>query len=174
MNTITNFGFLILATLLLHQINKVESNDLIPVACSTALDKSFCESSLRSQPESKGADLNGLSIISLKLAEANANKVTSQVSKLQQKETDKFVKAALTDCLENYQTALEEIQDSITAFKSKRYGDVNTWVTAAMTDAESCQDGFKNGQSPMTDSNTVFSRHCSNVLAITNKAAAGH
>ncbi|KAL5560107.1 hypothetical protein UlMin_036318 [Ulmus minor] len=163
MKNITNVCFVILATLCLQQINKVESKDLISVACSIALHKKDCESSLRSQPESKSADLIGLAKIALKLAEANANRVTSQFSQKLKKESNKYVKEELTDCLEAYQTALEKIEDSIDALASKRFSDASTWVSAAMTEVESCKSALS--------SNKAFTRYCSNVLAVTNKAA---
>ncbi|KAL5565250.1 hypothetical protein UlMin_028414 [Ulmus minor] len=170
MKSITSFCFVIVSALFLFQINTATA-DLITTACGTALDKKFCESSLRSQPESKKADLNGLARIALNLASTNGNKVQNQVSQLLKKESDKNRKAALRDCVENYQSALEQIKNSATALASKRYSDVNTWVSAAMSAGASCEEGFKSGQSPLTKSNSEFGSYCGTALAVTNKAS---
>ncbi|RVW97864.1 hypothetical protein CK203_021174 [Vitis vinifera] len=67
--------------------------------------------------------------------------------------------------------ALDRIEDSLKALESKGYNDVNTWVTAAMADAESCEEGFLDRpghKSPLTGRSTIFNQLCSTALTITN------
>ncbi|KAG7968450.1 hypothetical protein I3843_08G155400 [Carya illinoinensis] len=62
-----------------------------------------------------------------------------------------------------------------TSSQSKKYSDVLTWVSAAMTNSGSCEDGLKEmgKASPILSLSTTFSQLCSIVLALTNKLA-GH
>ncbi|KAF8369354.1 hypothetical protein HHK36_032638 [Tetracentron sinense] len=100
---------------------------------------------------------------------------TSQhINQFLETETDPYVQQCLNDCSENYLDAIEQIDDSLAALDSKGYNDVNTWVTAAMSDAESCEQGFKDGASHVSvlhDKNAIFGQLCSNALAITNLLA---
>ncbi|KAF2309922.1 hypothetical protein GH714_005649 [Hevea brasiliensis] len=87
---------------------------------------------------------------------------------------DEFIQQCLSDCPEIYQDAIDQLKDSIVALDSKAFNDVNTWVTAAMTDVESCEDGFKEKPEiapPLTDMDKRFSQLCSASSAITNLLA---
>ncbi|XP_062085430.1 pectinesterase inhibitor-like [Humulus lupulus] len=143
--------------------------DLISDACSKALYKDLCEKTLRADPSSSGATVDGLAKIALKAASSSAKTIQGQITTLLRTAKDKAVIAALNDCTENYDGANEQLGDSLKAMVAKHYSDVNTWVTAAMTDGDSCEDGFKSGTSPLTQANTNFGHLCSNVLAITNQ-----
>ncbi|KAL4636859.1 hypothetical protein ACB092_03G038300 [Castanea dentata] len=83
---------------------------------------------------------------------------------------DKGLKQALTNCAENYGDAIDQIQSSTAALGSKKYNDVKTWVSAAMNNAASCEQGFQDqsAKSPIASSSTTFTQLSSNVLAITN------
>ncbi|KAJ7977908.1 putative Pectinesterase inhibitor [Quillaja saponaria] len=149
------------------------STDLIIQVCSRALQKDMCKNILESDPESKGADIHGLDKIALKTALTNATNINNQINQLLNKESDVSdpkVEQGLSDCSKNYQDAIDQLEDSLAAIDSKGYNDVNTWVTAAIADAESCEQGFKDQKvkSPITPMNTLFSQLCNISLAITN------
>ncbi|EXB56094.1 Putative invertase inhibitor [Morus notabilis] len=171
MKFIPSLCLVILASLCHHQISFV-SADLISQTCGQTRFKDLCEKTLRGDPGSKSADIHGLAKIALKATSTNAKVVQSQISKLQKSTTDKYTLQALKDCAENYEGASEQLSDSLTVIESKHYADVNTWVTAAMSDSDSCEDGFKPGTSKLTALNNNFFQLCSNVLAIVNQAAS--
>ena len=170
MNPISFFCFVTILSLSFHQISRVESSDdLITQTCSKTLYKDLCEKTLRADPGSNGANVEGLAKIALKAADSSAKTIEKQITNLLKTTSDKSVKEALEDCSENYDAASEQLGDSLEALDAKHYADVNVWVTAAMTDADSCEDGFQSGSSPLTKANTNLSHLCSNVLAITNQ-----
>ncbi|KAA8536812.1 hypothetical protein F0562_029290 [Nyssa sinensis] len=180
MNPIPILFFILLVIITLqanqsHAGSVTNDNDLINKACDHALYKEFCKASLLSAPGSKQANLSGLDIIELKLALSNASNINQFINGLlKNTSNDPFVRQCLEDCSENYQDAIDQLNNSLAALGSERYNDVNTWVSAAMTDADSCEDGFKEKPghvSPLTSRNTMFSHLCSNVLAITNVLA---
>ncbi|PON42638.1 Pectinesterase inhibitor domain containing protein [Parasponia andersonii] len=173
MNPISIFCFVTLLSFCFHQIPLVESSDdLITQTCSKTLYKDLCEKTLRADPGSKGAKVEGLAKIALKAAASNAKTIQSQIASLLKTTSDKQVKEALEDCSDNYDGASEQLSDSLGALEAKRYADVNVWVTAAMTDGDSCEEGFESGTSPLTQANTNFGHLTSNVLAITNQLKA--
>uniref|UniRef100_A0A5B6YJ25 Putative pectinesterase inhibitor-like n=1 Tax=Davidia involucrata TaxID=16924 RepID=A0A5B6YJ25_DAVIN len=180
MNSVSSSFFVLLVILTLwplqvYAADETNGNDLINKACERALFKDFCKSSLQSSPESKHASLNDLAKISLNLALSQGNAVHNHVKDLLSTTTpEPKLKQCLEDCSNNFEEAVDQLEDSIAALGSKGYSDVNTWVTAAMSDAESCQNGFQDQQihnSPLTEKSTTFSKLCSNVLAITNQLA---
>lgn len=81
----------------------------------------------------------------------------------------------LRDCEEEFSEAIENLQDSKEALANGDCDKVDTLVSAAMSDAETCEDGFKDLQqsednystSALTQRNRHFSELCSNALAIT-------
>ncbi|KAF4347915.1 hypothetical protein G4B88_027668 [Cannabis sativa] len=142
MNPISVFCFLTLLSIGLNQIPQIYG-DLISDTCGKALYKDVCEKTLRADPNSRGAKVDGLAKIALKAASSSAKTTQGQITSLLKTAKDKAVIAALKDCNENYDGANSQLNDSLKAMVNKRYADVNIWVTAAMTDGDSCEDGFK-------------------------------
>ncbi|XP_058083890.1 pectinesterase inhibitor-like [Magnolia sinica] len=145
--------------------------ELIQNTCKQTLYNDLCVSSLTSDPASSTADLPSLAIIALKLAYASALNMEKVIEDQSKVTTDPFMQQCLSDCTENFLDAIDQVEDSISALDSKGYSDVNTWVTAAMADSESCEEEFKDQpgyQSPFTAQNEEFQKLCSNALAITN------
>lgn len=154
--------------------NTEASNDLITTSCEKTMYKELCTASLRSDKDSSGSDLQGLGKISLKITLANANEIHGYISELLKKDGKPFLQQCLKDCSKNLQDAILEIKDSIAAIDSRSYSDVNTWVSAAMSYEESCEDGFKEKpgfKSPLTQMNAKFSQLCSISLTISNLLA---
>ncbi|XP_058085615.1 putative invertase inhibitor [Magnolia sinica] len=137
------------------------------------LSYDFCLTSLWAVPESHTADLRGLGFISLKLATTNATHTKYRVRKLNHQTRDRFTKECLKTCLEVYSDAITALKDSIKAFKYNNFEDVDTFVSATMSDAETCEDGFKEKKglvSPLTKENTNLFQLCAMALAITHLA----
>jgi len=163
MNTIPKVFLVLLVTLWPSQIL---AGDLISSACDHTLYKQVCRQTLQSDPESRAAtSFEVLAKVALKHATSKATQIHDQVTKLLNGSSSAAEKGALTD-------SIEKLKDSGTALASKRYSDVNTWVSAAMSAGDSCDEGFKEvgeGQSPLGSQGTSFTRLCSIVLAITNQ-----
>ncbi|KAG2694728.1 hypothetical protein I3760_08G158500 [Carya illinoinensis] len=167
------FFFLLFTLCAMYQCSNVaeaQKADLIISACDRTLYKDLCTKTLQSDSESRGAtDIGVLAKVALQQTSSLAKQIQGQLSKQKDKS------AAFKDCNENYQDASERLQDSLTSLKSKKYSDVLTWVSAAMSDSDSCENGLKEmgKASPILSLSATFSQLCSIVLAITNKLA-GH
>lgn len=169
--------FILLLTIWPTQIfslNQTHGPDLIIETCKKALYRDVCISSLKLAPYDPPTNVHDLAVIALKLAVSNATEISHHISELLNSTSDSVVEECLTDCYDNYLDAVDQLDDSIAALDSKGYSDVNTWVTAAMSDAESCEEGFREQAghaSPITSRNKTFNQLCSNVLAIVNVLA---
>ena len=73
--------------------------------------------------------------------------------------------AALGDCKESYNDALDNLQSAMDALESKDIGTVNSMVSAVVTNSESCEDAFE-GDSLLSDYDDKLRKMASNVLAI--------
>ena len=93
-------------------------------------------------------------------------------------------KAALSDCVELFENAIDELHLSLGVLRKlskgtfgTQIGDLNTWLSAVLTDADTCMDGFE-GQKRGRDVNLIRAKVLrasfltSNALALVNKLAA--
>ncbi|GMY16959.1 putative invertase inhibitor [Fagus crenata] len=174
MKPITTFFFL--STLCLsfvpHQIvaaNQPHSTNLIEHACQdTNHHKELCISSLKSDPASQQADLEGLAIIAIKLAYENATAIADNILVLSNNNTDTepSEEQGLDQCMDNYLDAVDQLENAIYAFSKNAYKDVHTWVKAAVADADSCEAAFEGRKSEITRKNKIFRQLVNNTLAI--------
>jgi pectinesterase inhibitor-like protein len=92
-------------------------------------------------------------------------------------------KVALSDCIETFSYALDDLHKSLGVLRklnkhtfSTQMGDLNTWISAALTDEDTCLDGFegKSGKQIKLLQNKVHnvSYLTSNALALVNKLAS--
>ncbi|GAV61169.1 PMEI domain-containing protein, partial [Cephalotus follicularis] len=107
--------------------------DLVTKTCDATMYKELCKATLQSSSQ---ADLKGLAQVILKTLLSTATQVQDGIAK---STTDPRLK----DCSGQYEVAIDKIKDSQAALDAHRYHDINMWVTAAMTNAGSCNDGFK-------------------------------
>ncbi|GMH02601.1 hypothetical protein Nepgr_004440 [Nepenthes gracilis] len=151
---------------------------LIKQACQKALYKEFCVSTLKARPEAKNIDLKGLAFLTMKVAKEQGNATAAFIdTKLKNEESlAPGLDQALNDCREQYDDALAQIEDSMQAFLANAANDVNTWLSAAMTNADTCEEGLNDAGvgGAMGDRNQVFVKLCSNALAVTNAWAQRH
>jgi pectinesterase inhibitor-like protein len=145
---------------------------LITTTCKHTLHYEVCVSSLRSVPNSETSDLKTLAGIALNLSATHAAKTLSYVYELKSSSgsNNGYMSHCLSDCAEEYSEALENLQDSGGALVNGDYDGVDNLVSAAMSDAETCEDGFSDENvysSPLSERNRYFSELCSNALAIT-------
>ncbi|XP_022970023.1 pectinesterase inhibitor 7-like [Cucurbita maxima] len=153
-------------------------NELITKACSRTAYNDLCKAILQAAPNSNDADLYGLTQFALSIAAQNVSNIYQTIDKLQNDSSvDSFMDECLTDCLENYQDATDQIEDSVTALEFKAFNDVRTWVAAAMSDVATCDLGFKDKpgyQSPVHQMSAVFDQICSIVLTFNHCLIEGN
>ena len=91
-------------------------------------------------------------------------------------------RAAVSDCVETFGDALDELHRSLGVLRrlsrstfGTQMGDLNTWISAALTDEDTCLDGFqgKKGKEIRLLQNRVLRAYyiTSNALALVNKLA---
>ncbi|KAL3717634.1 hypothetical protein ACJRO7_009127 [Eucalyptus globulus] len=154
------------------------SSDLISQVCAHVPRKGFCESTLRSDPRSEGADTAGLAAVALALAASNATDNAAFIGRMlggggdgwAGGSLDPAVEQCLSDCADQYVDAVEQVEASIAAASARDYGGLRPWVKAAIADAESCEEGFRmeagGHQMLMSRRNKVFKLLCDTALRI--------
>ncbi|KAE8010260.1 hypothetical protein FH972_006645 [Carpinus fangiana] len=171
MNTIS-YSKVFLALLVTFLPNQILADqNLISSACDHTQYKELCKKTLESDSESSSAtSFDVLSKVALNHATSTATEIHDQVTTLLKGSSSN--KVALTDCDKNYQDAIERLAESSKALASKKYFDVYTWVSSAMSSSDTCDQGFKEvgeGKSPLGDKVTTFTQLCSIVIDITNQ-----
>ncbi|XP_050365958.1 pectinesterase inhibitor 6-like [Argentina anserina] len=92
--------------------------------------------------------------------------------------------AALSDCIECFGNAIDELHKSLGVLRKlsrttfvTQMGNLNTWLSAALTDGNTCLDGFEEDQrgkqiKSLQSRVLRATRFTSNALALANKLAA--
>lgn len=143
--------------------------NLIEVACQHATHKDLCITNLKNDPNSKGADLTGLAYITIRLAAANAADVEAHLRTLlinNASSLDPAVQQGVSDCIEHYSDANDQLDDSVAALSSKAFKDIELWVQVAIGDADFCENSLKGQQTVVSQKNQLFKQMCDNVLAV--------
>ncbi|KAL8139008.1 hypothetical protein V2J09_005009 [Rumex salicifolius] len=156
----------------------MESEQHVPKAditksCSSAKDKDFCINTLKSNPQSAGCDIRGLTYLSMDMAQKQSTEVDGFIStKLRNEDTlDDNVDDALNECSDVYDDATAVIEDAISAFFQKNFNDMKKYMTAAMSLGDKCQSEFSDDKSKafIGDKNLVFSKLCGITLALLDR-----
>ncbi|OAY42356.1 putative invertase inhibitor [Manihot esculenta] len=158
------FFFFIVLAIPTHQISYLVTN-----TCEKTSFLDLCISVLGSAPETDVKDVQDLAKFALKMASLNGTAMHMQISSLLNTSSDEFIKQCLSDCSEIYIDATDQLEDSMVALDFKAFKDINTWVNAAITGSETCENGFKEEKgivSPLSDLNLKFSQLCEISLAI--------
>ncbi|KAF3772581.1 putative invertase inhibitor [Nymphaea thermarum] len=150
-------------------VNGEEGIQFIKKTCKQTLDYSFCLTTLQADNRSFHANLTGLDAIAMEMGLKNATSTLSYISKLLNQKTDPYTKACLKDCKELYSSTIDSFKSGIENLGAKRYDDVNVEISAAMTNADTCETGFTDGDggaSPLTKQNQNLMNLGSLALAI--------
>ncbi|PRQ26410.1 putative pectinesterase inhibitor domain-containing protein [Rosa chinensis] len=145
------------------------SGNQIEEACKYATNKDLCITNLKKDPNSQGADLVGLALIAIRLAAANAADVESHLRTLMINNATSLapeVQQGVSDCIEHYTDANEQLDDSVAAVSAKEFHDVEMWVKVAIGDAAYCQNAMKGQHTVVEQKNKLFTQMCENVLAV--------
>lgn len=86
---------------------------------------------------------------------------------------------ALTDCVENMEDSVVELQKSLLEMKNlngpdfeEKMGNVMTWVSAALTDEDTCMDGFDGNGNMNEKVKATIRNYIVNVAQLTSNALA--
>ncbi|XP_042501412.1 21 kDa protein-like [Macadamia integrifolia] len=166
---------LLLLLLLVPAISASAPGNFIRTNCATTLDPAFCFSTLaRHVREIRGSPAN-LARVAINISFADARDVAALISKLSLKPNDDPTNAALQDCTSAYGDAIDQMKRSISEIlnlnsNSKDFqlhiSNVQTWMSAALTNQDTCADGTED----MGDS--VFSNRVVNGKKLTSIALA--
>ncbi|WCJ26900.1 hypothetical protein M5689_008682 [Euphorbia peplus] len=145
------------------QVHSQPNQQAAATFCGKALYKDVCNAVVQSSP---AKDKRNLTQKGLNLALSTISEMGKRFSTLKEPNAKK----AVEDCTDMYGEATDLLQKSLHALSIGAYHDVNTWVSSAMTSADTCEDAFTetNAKSPITDLNKRFNQYCSTVLAFTN------
>lgn len=165
--------------------------DFIRTSCNSTLYPEICYSTLSryaSTIQQDPAQLASVAIgVTLSKAKGMANYV-SNISRQADYGSDQRAAAALHDCFSNFGDAVEEIYGSVKQMRQIRsagtsrasfrfqMSNVQTWMSAALTDEETCTDGFEDvadGQmkEEVCDRVEYVKKLTSNALALVNRYA---
>lgn len=162
--------------ILTHGGNKNNHTNVLTEACGKTPYKDLCISSIKYDDKSPGSDLHNMARIAVKIAWINASEAQDQMKKMLDTTSLPYIQQCLMDCDATYDDAVANLEESHGAFDTKGYGDIVTWVAAAMVDPQTCEDYFKDipgYTSPVTSMNNVVMQLCSNALALTKLVADG-
>ncbi|XP_038697287.1 21 kDa protein-like [Tripterygium wilfordii] len=157
------FIFPLLLLLNLHSIGAVVSADpttessdseYIRTSCGSTLYPDVCYTSLSRYASAVQSDPGRLARVAIAVNLSNARKMASYLSNLTREGgTNTGAASALHDCVSNLGDAVDEIEDSLKQMRDIGAGgasdfrfkisNVQTWMSAALTDEETCTDGFE-------------------------------
>lgn len=152
-----------------------KANVLIDQTCRESaevdpnIDFTFCVTSFQSTPNSQGASLNHLGLISVTLVKKNVtNTMNSIKNLLGNANDDSNMKKGLEDCLNLYSNSIYTLDEVARDYRAQRFDDANAKISAVMDSSTTCEDGFQEVgvASPLTKQNKHVFQLCAITLAI--------
>ncbi|GMJ09652.1 hypothetical protein like AT2G01610 [Hibiscus trionum] len=157
--------------------------EFIRASCYVTLYPNLCYSSLSGYADAVQQDPARLARIAISVSLSKARHIASYVSNLTREaeyRADPRASSALRDCFLNMDDAVDEICSSLKEMRrvmvpgseSFRFqmGNVQTWMSAALTDEETCTDGFDDvAEGPMK---TAVCKRAVKVKKLTSNALA--
>ena len=143
--------------------NATKATDFVRIGCSATLYPDICYTSLSGYANAIQQDPARLARIAIGVSLSKARHMAAYISNLSREAdygADQRTSAALHDCFSNMGDALDEIRGSLKQIRqlvapgseSFRFqmGNVQTWMSAALTDEDTCTDGFEDvAEGPM-------------------------
>lgn len=150
---------------ILVSYSPILSVDLINEICQQTIDPSLCSKSLRSDPRStNNANLTILGRISIKNAQKSAKAARKMIHSV-------GGSSKYRECISLYDDAISNIKKCKKALKGRDYGELNRFVSGAMTDASLCDGSFGRGvQGPpqLKFASIKLQALCNIILVISN------
>ncbi|KAK3421507.1 hypothetical protein EUGRSUZ_G02156 [Eucalyptus grandis] len=135
-----------------------DDSDFRRASCNVTLYPDVCYATLARYAPSVGRDPARLAHAAIAVSLVKAQRAAEYVSNLSREAdygADRRAAAALHDCLENFGDAADEMRGSLKQMRqlgaagsgeqSFRFqmSNVQTWMSAALTDEDTCTDGFQ-------------------------------
>ncbi|WCJ33584.1 Plant invertase/pectin methylesterase inhibitor superfamily protein [Euphorbia peplus] len=168
------------------------TSDYIRSSCGATLYPEICYTSLSTYATAIQQNPAKLARVAIGLSLSRARKTASYVSNLSRDAeygSDPRATAALHDCFSNFGDAVDEIHGSLKQMRQIgaagasteafrfQMSNVETWMSAALTDEDTCTDGFEDVadsavKTEVCDRATEAKKFVSNALALVNSYAA--
>uniref|UniRef100_A0A7N0TSS5 Pectinesterase inhibitor domain-containing protein n=1 Tax=Kalanchoe fedtschenkoi TaxID=63787 RepID=A0A7N0TSS5_KALFE len=126
--------------------------DFIRLSCRSTLYPDLCYQSLSPYNQTIQTSVKSMALTALTIslnATASASKTVRRISKQNRDKLSKREASAVADCVETVQDAVEELQDSMAAMRDLegpefrfKVSNIQTWVSAALTDDNTCMEGI--------------------------------
>lgn len=193
---------LICATLLFHlrpipavgdqnSTGTTNAIDFIRTSCGTTLYPDLCYTSLSRYANAIQQKPARLAKVAISVSLAKAQRMAAYVSNISRQAdygADHRAAAALHDCFTNFGDAVDEIRGSLKQMRQLGSGagaesfrfqmsNVQTWMSAALTDEDTCTDGFEDVSDGSVKTDVCervakAKKFTSNALALVNSYAA--
>ncbi|KAM7255921.1 hypothetical protein ACFE04_011662 [Oxalis oulophora] len=193
MRKLVMIPLLFITTLIFFAIYKVESTptNFIKSSCRVTRYPTLCVNSLSAYSSLIKQSNQQLTQTALTVSLTRSNSASSFISKLVKVKGLKPKEyRALKDCVENMSDSVDRLNQSVKEFNQLRratrqefvwhMSNVQTWVSAALTDDDTCLDGFAGRSMNGNVKNAVRKRVVdvfqvtSNALALVNRYASTH
>lgn len=152
----------------------------VKTACNSTTYPQICYKSLSSYASSIKSNPQKLCNYALSVTLKAARNASSTVSKLSKKKGLTQAEAGVVkDCIENIKDSVDELKQSVTAMSNLggadiqyQLDDIKTWVSASLTDEDTCTEGFDEQKVSTTVKNTInksivtVARLASNALSL--------
>ncbi|EPS58195.1 hypothetical protein M569_16620, partial [Genlisea aurea] len=113
--------------------------DLIDNVCKTTVKPRFCETELRSNPRSRGANLSLLGQIAIAKASVATKSAIAAANAAKNKKNAEIIDT----CVETFGDAIDNLKECKVLIKTHgAKNDLQTKASAAYTDAGTCDDEF--------------------------------
>ncbi|CAN4103501.1 unnamed protein product [Withania somnifera] len=156
------------------------TSEFIKTSCSTTLYPKLCIGTL--SPYSNTIQTSPMELVNsaLTVSLKGAKSTTSKISKMSKEENLGPAEShALMDCVENMEDSVDELQKSLLEMKNlngpdfeEKMGNVMTWVSAALTDEDTCMDGFEDNSAMNGKVKATIRNYIINVAQLTSNALA--
>ncbi|OMO60671.1 Pectinesterase inhibitor [Corchorus capsularis] len=168
---------------------QTNNTDFIRTSCSATLYPDICFSSLSRYANAVQQDPARLARLAISVSLSKARRMAAYVSNITRESdfgADQRASAAVHDCFSNMGDAVDEITGSLKQMRqlvtpgseSFRFqmGNIQTWMSAALTDEETCTDGFEGVEDGPIKANVFdkiakVKKYTSNALALVNSYA---
>ncbi|PRQ59849.1 putative pectinesterase [Rosa chinensis] len=154
----------------------------VKTACNSTTYPEICYKALSTYARSVKSNPQKLCNYALSVTLKAAKKASSTVSKLSNKKgLTKAEAGVVEDCIENIEDSVDELKQAVTAMKNLgdadvqlHLDDIKTWVSASLTDEDTCTDGFDEQKVSAAVKNTInksiltVARLASNALSLIN------
>ncbi|MCD9646118.1 hypothetical protein HAX54_035670 [Datura stramonium] len=156
------------------------TSDFIKTSCEKTLYPKLCIETLSPYSNSIQTSPMELANSALTVSLKGAKSTTSKISKMSKEESLGPAEThALTDCVENMEDSVDELQKSLLEMKNlngpdfeEKMGNVMTWVSAALTDEDTCMDGFQENPAMNQKVKATIRSYILNVAQLTSNALA--